>query len=373
MYRRDASEMRVLILTPTGRDGSLLAKTLEIAKIDAEIIPKAEMLLPMMAKGFGAAIIADEAVTSAHLHRVTEWLYTQPPWSDPPFIILTTKGRPSYHTSRRAQELLSIGNFTSIERPVRPETILSAVRSGLRARMKQYEVRSRQEALLQANTDLEHFAHAASHDLQEPLRNISIFSELLLSELGTGLNERHAGCLRLVRDNSKRMGHLLADLRSYALASNISDEVAEPIPAAKPLEVALANLAVTIRETEAHITIGELPKVRMREIHLAQLFQNLIGNALKYRRESLTPQVSVTALHVQGRFVFSIADNGIGIGPEYKESIFGIFKRLHTNSTYSGTGMGLAICQRIVERYLGRIWVESKPGMGSTFFFAIPA
>jgi light-regulated signal transduction histidine kinase (bacteriophytochrome) len=169
------------------------------------------------------------------------------------------------------------------------------------------------------------------------------------------------------------MDQLLADLLAYAQGSNIPDELTEPIPTAKPLEVALGNLAGSIGETSARITVGDLPVVRMREIHLAQLFQNLIGNAIKYRRDGVTPEVHVTAERSSDRWVFCIADNGIGISPEYKESIFGIFKRLHTNGKYDRTGMGLAICQRIVERYRGRIWVESEPGQGSSFLFTIPS
>jgi light-regulated signal transduction histidine kinase (bacteriophytochrome) len=254
---------------------------------------------------------------------------------------------------------------------MRPETLFSAPKTALRARMKQYEARSRQEALLQANADLEHFAHSASHDLKEPLRNIRIFSELLSTEYGNTLDERAKHFLQLISDGGKRMDQLLEDLRSYAFTSGITGQVTDPIPANKALELALANLAAPINETGARITSGELPQVRMSEVHLAQLFQNLISNAIQYRREDAPPHISVAANPAQNRLVFSITDNGIGIDPEYKEAIFGIFKRLHTSR--AGTGMGLAICQRIVERYRGRIWVESEPRNGSTFFFSIPA
>ena len=373
MYRRTAAETRVLILAPIGRDAVLLARTLEDAGIDTAIARESDMLLQMMAGGFGAIIVADEAMSAPSLHQLTHWLSSQPPWSDPPFVILTPNGRPSDYSYHRAQEFSSLGNFTLLERPVRPETIVSAVRAALRGRMKQYDVRSRQEALLKANADLEQFAHSASHDLKEPLRNISIFTDLVLREYSDALDERGRGFLELVRAGSHRMNQLLSALLEYVQAANIPDDLPEPIPAAKPLEVALENLAASIRETEARIIVGDVPTVRMREVHLAQLFQNLIGNAIKYRRDGLTPQVCVTSDRMGDRYVFRIADNGIGIAPAYKESIFGIFKRLHTTAQYTGTGMGLAICQRIVERYRGKIWVESEPGNGSTFFFTIPS
>jgi light-regulated signal transduction histidine kinase (bacteriophytochrome) len=168
------------------------------------------------------------------------------------------------------------------------------------------------------------------------------------------------------------MDALIGDLLAYTQAASNHDQDVPAIPANKPLEAALANLAQAIRESGAEVVFSDLPTVTMREIHLQQLFQNLIGNAIKYRSEEPLC-VRVGATRQDGRWLFSIKDNGIGIRPEYKETIFGIFKRLHTNDRYSGTGMGLAICQRIVERYRGRIWVESEPGKGSTFFFTIPA
>jgi light-regulated signal transduction histidine kinase (bacteriophytochrome) len=277
------------------------------------------------------------------------------------------------HSHQRAQEFSTLGNFTLIERPVRPETIQSAVRSALRGRMKQYEIRSRQQALLHANADLEQFAHSVSHDLREPLRNIRIFSELVHREHRDALSGRGAEFLEMVQTNALRMDNLLTDLLAYTQTASIPAELPEPINARDSLEAAVGNLAATIQEANAEIVTAEMPAVRMRESHLQQLFQNLLGNAIKYRRENASPHIRITSRPCGESWLFSIADNGIGIASEYREKIFGIFQRLHTNGQYSGTGMGLAICQRIVERYRGRIWVESEPGQGSTFLFTIPA
>ena len=138
------------------------------------------------------------------------------------------------------------------------------------------------------------------------------------------------------------------------------------------LNAAIENLHRAIAESGAVITRGPLPSLPVHGAHLKQLFQNLIGNAIKYRKPDLAPAIHVSAERQNGSWVLSIRDNGIGIAPEYKEHIFGLFKRLHTNDEYSGTGIGLALCQKIVERYHGRIWVESTPGEGSTFIFSIP-
>lgn len=372
MFRRSAIEMRVLILAPVGRDARLLSGTLASLSITNVVSADAETLTAMLAEGAGAAIIAEEALTPDRLQALAEWLASQAPWSDLPIVILTHGGKPTPGSERRAHQLETLGNFTLLERPVRPETVQSAVRAALRARMRQYEVRSRQEELLRANADLEQFAHSASHDLREPIRSISVYSELLAKRYGKNLDQKGLEFLDLVRTGVKRMDALLADLLSYAHASSIPDQAPEPICAAGPLEAALENLAVAIRESNARITVGEMPVVRMRESHLEQLFQNLVSNAIKYRKEEAL-HVRLAAGRQNGYWLFRVEDNGIGIAAEYKETIFGIFKRLHTNNAYSGTGMGLAICQRIVERYRGRIWVESEPGRGATFLFTIPA
>jgi light-regulated signal transduction histidine kinase (bacteriophytochrome) len=168
------------------------------------------------------------------------------------------------------------------------------------------------------------------------------------------------------------MDALLTDLLSYAHASSIPDEMPVPTCARGPLEAALDSLAGAIRESGARITVGEMPMVRMHQSHLEQVFQNLVGNAIKYRKDE-PPYVRLHARRQDPHWLFCVEDNGIGIAPEYRETIFGIFKRLHTSQAYSGTGMGLAICQRIIERYRGRIWVESELGQGSNFFFTVPA
>ena len=139
------------------------------------------------------------------------------------------------------------------------------------------------------------------------------------------------------------------------------------------LHSTLGDLSQAIAESGATVTYDQLPSLRAHSTHIHQLFQNLISNAIKYRRPGCPPVVHVSAQKQDGYWTFSVRDNGIGIEPEYKEHVFGLFKRLHTNDEYSGTGIGLAVCQRIVERYQGRIWVESEPGQGSTFKFAIPA
>jgi light-regulated signal transduction histidine kinase (bacteriophytochrome) len=164
---------------------------------------------------------------------------------------------------------------------------------------------------------------------------------------------------------------LVGDLLAYTQVTRL-DMPAEPTDANEALAAALASLSGAIAQSGASVTSDPLPALRIPGIHLQQLFQNLIGNAIKYRNPNRAPFVQVSGKEQKGSWIFSVRDNGIGIEAEYKEHIFGLFKRLHTADEYSGTGIGLAICQRIVERYHGRIWVESEPGKGSTFVFALP-
>ncbi len=372
MYRRSEQEMRVLILAPTGRDAFLLAGTLTAADIPSEICLDSAGLLEMLGQGAAAAMVAEEGLSHSDVKGLVDWLNSQPPWSDMPFIVLTSKGRANAATARKALELQTLGNATFLERPLRPETISAAVRTALRARMRQYEISRRQETLTRLNADLEQFAYSASHDLQEPIRNISIYSDLLSKRYGDRLDGTGQEFLRCVNQGARRMDMLVRDLLTYTKAASIADELPEPVAVEKPLQDALSNLAEAIRQTDAQLCYHALPKVRMREVHLQQVFQNLIGNAIKYRSAE-RPQISISAQRNEGYWRFEIQDNGIGISPEYKEQIFGLFKRLHANHEYTGTGIGLALCQRIVERYRGRIWVESEPGKGSIFFFTVPA
>lgn len=235
-----------------------------------------------------------------------------------------------------------------------------------------HEAKLLQLELQRANRDLEQFAYSASHDLQEPLRSVRIFSELLFERCREKFAGQELEFLQNVRDGAGRMEMLVRDLLAYTRATNVEKQ-SEAVDSNAVFQLALGNLAGAIAETGATVDCDDLPRVPVHATQLQQLFQNLVGNALKYHRPEVPPIVHVTARRENDVWIVSVSDNGIGIEPEYQEKIFGLFKRLHTGDAYSGTGIGLAICQRIVERNNGRIWVESQPGKGSTFNFTLPA
>jgi light-regulated signal transduction histidine kinase (bacteriophytochrome) len=200
---------------------------------------------------------------------------------------------------------------------------------------------------------------------------VSTYGELLRKEFGGTLGSTGEQYLEYIIQGALRMEHLLRDLRGYAQASTSELEPSEDIDANAVLDKVLTGLQSAIDENCAIVTNKGLPKIRFLEFQLEQLFQNLISNAIRYCSTD-APQIQVAASLENNEWKFSVQDNGIGIDPQYKEQVFGLFKRLHSNAEYPGTGMGLAICQRIVERAGGRIWVESELGRGSTFFFTIP-
>ena len=228
-----------------------------------------------------------------------------------------------------------------------------------------------EDDLRRANADLEQFAYSASHDLQEPLRTIKIYSELLADRLAASVEGETAEFLDFLRTAATRMEMLVRDLLAYTQVHTL-DTPLEEVDANETLHEALSNLGGAITESSAVVTCDKLPSVRAHGTHLRQLFQNLVSNAIKYRSDERTPAVHIGAERHDGFWIFTVRDNGIGIHPEFKEQIFGLFSRLHNNDHYAGTGIGLAICQRILERYHGRIWVESEPGRGSEFRFALP-
>jgi PAS domain S-box-containing protein len=238
-----------------------------------------------------------------------------------------------------------------------------------RGRQEQ-QLREANAALIRSNEDLQQFAYSASHDLQEPLRMVSIYSELLKKKFGGKLGPVGQEYLDFATTGATRMEQLLKALRAYTFASTAELEPAGVIDATESLAKAMEDLKAAIKDSGAIINQTPLPRVRILAFQLEQVFQNLIGNAIRYRRVS-PPTIDIGA-HRKGRdWVFSVQDNGIGIDPRYKEQVFGIFKRLQ-NSPEQGTGMGLAISERVIRRAGGRIWVESEPGQGSTFFFTLP-
>ena len=235
-------------------------------------------------------------------------------------------------------------------------------------------LRATAEKLDRSNRDLEQFAYIASHDLQEPLRMVHGFMDLLREHYRDKLDPCGQEYISYATDGAARMQELIADLLTFSRVDR-GDKASRPVPvdAQECLNRALENLGPSIADAKANVTSGPMPTVLSNQTQLSQLFQNLIGNAVKFHRPDKPPEIRIDCRKSQGAWRFEVHDNGIGIAPKDYDRIFQIFQRLHTRDEYHGTGIGLALCKKIVERQGGRIWVESQKGCGSTFYFTIPA
>ncbi len=225
--------------------------------------------------------------------------------------------------------------------------------------------------LKRSNEELERFAYVSSHDLQEPLRMVTLYSQLLERRYKDSLDSDADDFIEYIVENAKRMKQLIDDLLEYSRVTNKAKEF-ENVDLEKILDLVLTNLSVSIAENNVKVNHEPLPTVFGDENQMLQIFQNLITNAIKFRgRES--PEINITAKKGQTEWIFSVSDNGIGINPEHQKQIFEVFKRLHTKEEYPGTGIGLSIVQKIIKHHGGQIWVESESGKGSTFYFTIPS
>ena len=224
--------------------------------------------------------------------------------------------------------------------------------------------------LRHSNEALEQFAHVASHDLQEPLRMVASYTQLLSKRYRGKLDSDADEFIAYAVDGTRRMKRLIEDLLLYSRAGRGSPPF-RIFRSEAALQEALTNLRTAIEESQALVTYDALPTVVAADSQVVQVFQNLVGNAIKYRGE-VAPQIHVSARTTEEEWIFSVADNGIGIEPRFYERVFEIFQRLHGRGEYEGTGIGLAICKRILQQQGGRIWVESESGKGSVFHFALP-
>lgn len=254
-----------------------------------------------------------------------------------------------------------------------PEVIRRALREKQERELRRQAERNlaqKVDELARSNADLEQFAYVASHDLQEPLRMVAAYTQLLSERYRGKLDETADKFIGYASEGALRMQVLIQDLLAFSRIGRKEGAYAS-VDCNAVMEEVRQALASAIQESGAVITYADLPAIWADHTQMAQIFQNLIGNAIKFRGTG-APVISVQAEKEDRHWVFSVKDNGIGIAPEYTENIFVVFQRLHARTEYPGNGIGLAICKKIVERYGGKIWVESQPGAGSTFKFTIP-
>jgi len=282
--------------------------------------------------------------------------------TDYPLMIRHAKGRLTEVLYNASVYKDAGGNVLGVFAAARDVTALKQTEASLKANVTE---------LARSNGDLQQFAYVASHDLQEPLRTISSFSQLLARRYQSKLDSDADEFLAFIVDGALRMQTLINDLLAFSRVGTRGN-LFGPVNCEEILHSAEENLKTAIEESGAVITHDSLPVLMADKLQLTQLFQNLLGNAIKFRRPEEPPRIQVSARRMDGAWQFSVRDNGIGINPQYFDRIFIIFQRLHGREQYTGTGIGLAICKKIVERHGGRLWVESESGSGSIFHFTIP-
>jgi signal transduction histidine kinase len=369
-------ELRVLVLAPRGRDARVICEVLQRAGICAERCVTVEDLGQEFQAGAGASVLTTEALSVSKIQVLEQVLDLQPAWSALPFLLLTGGGASTQRSMRQLALLERLRNITLLERPLRRVTLVSAVQVALRLRKRQYEIRDylverqqREAELQHVNEELRQFAYVASHDLQEPLRTVAIYVQLLTQRLQGQLDDEDQEFMGYVVEGAQRMQALIIDLLAYSRVEQ-NAELTETDSEAV-LEQALHDLRLAVAESGAVVTHDTLPTVTAVPEQLRQVLENLLSNAVKFRGPE-PPRIHLSAQRQGTEWVFSVRDNGIGLEPKYAPRIFQMFQRLHTRRKYPGTGIGLTICKKIVERHGGRIWVESEPGQGATFCFTLP-
>lgn len=277
-------------------------------------------------------------------------------------------------TERRLQEMLGYQQveeqLLKHEMRLREQTETKLRKANHRLNNMAFQLQGANAALMRSNLELEQFAYVASHDLQEPLRTVAQNAELLREQYDGQLNERAQQSLEFLCAGAERMSMLVRDLLQYSLVGQ-QEALSEVVDCNDAVSRAVTELHAIIAESGATVDVHPLLTIVGSRRLLQQLFQNLIGNAIKFRREAV-PRIVVSSKTTADSVAISVSDNGIGIMPEHQERIFRIFQRLHTKDQYHGTGIGLAVAQRIVHRHGGRIEVESEPGVGSTFRVVLP-
>lgn len=253
------------------------------------------------------------------------------------------------------------------------QLIISTIRDVTERKRAEELLRAAAADLARSNGELEQFAYVASHDLQEPLRMVASYTQLLARRYKDRLDEDANEFIEFAVDGARRMQDLINDLLAYSRVGTRALQL-EQVDCNRLVDDVVRDLAPAIADSDGSVTRDDLPRIAADSTQLRQLFQNLIANGIKFRRPAESPHVHVTATRRdESAWVFGVADNGIGIEPQYVDRIFALFQRLHSRDQYPGTGIGLAICKKIVERHGGAIWLDSEPGRGTTFWFSLPS
>jgi len=359
-----ARRLRVLVVEDDPSDVELVLHALKAGGIEAdrEVVQTPEEFMRCIRKNNYAVVLADYNLLEWNGLETVEILRRE--GLDVPVILVS-----GALGEVKAVECIKQGAADYVLKDQLPR-LADVVGRAIREKQLRDEHRRTLNELARSNRDLEQFAYVASHDLQEPLRMVATYTQLLAERYKGKIDQNADKYIHYAVDGALRMQTLVKDLLAYSRVGRHASE-RQQTDCNLVLQSVIANLHPLIQESGARVIYANLPTLMANRSELLQLFQNLIGNAIKFR-SSAPPEIRISAEDKTGEWIMSVADNGIGIAPEHAETVFVIFRRLHTHEEYPGSGIGLAICKRIVEEQGGHIWVESQPGKGAKFNFILP-
>lgn len=360
---------RPKILCVDDHPENLLALEMSLSVLDVEIVSahSGEEALAKTLEDEFALVLLDVQMPGMDGFEVLELLRKDKKTQYLPVIFLTAIYRDQQHILKGIQ----FGAIDFITKPIEREILVGKVKLFIELYEQRKEIESYASALEQANEELDRFAAVVSHDLKSPLNNIMGFSAVLDEEIDAHTSETAIECINLISDSSQRMSKLINNLLSYTKV-NSQDVNFTSVDLNLVLKNLLKDMAHKIQESQAVIEVGELPQVHGDEVQLAELFQNLITNALKFIPEGMNPNISIDSRSWEKTYQIRVKDNGIGFPPEQAHTIFKAFKRLESATHYEGTGLGLSTCKRIADRHRGSISAESESGAGATFYIYLP-
>ncbi len=362
------------ILIVDDRPENLLAIESTLDEMDVELVRamSGSEALSLILRHEFALVLMDVQMPEMDGFEAAQLIRDNEATAQLPIIFVTAISKDERHMMRGYET----GAVDYLFKPYNPRVLESKVRVFLDLYRKQRELKdalaalnASQEALEARSKEMHSFAHIAAHDLKAPLRRISSFSQILVEDYGDKLDDDARGYFDRIVTNARHMTQLVDDLLQYARSGKL-DKPFETLDMKVLTEQVVKLLETVVEEAEATVEVDYLPLLRGDETSLKQLMQNLIANALKFRGEE-SPVVKVTAAEVDGRWQFSVSDNGIGIPEEHQEKVFGSFERLHSQTEFEGSGLGLATCKKLVEQHRGKIWLESTQGEGTTFHFTV--
>jgi signal transduction histidine kinase len=409
---------RIIVVAPSGHDAENTAQVLRAETIAVHVCEELEEACSEARSGVGGFLFTNESLTSRSLGRLLQLLEQQPPWSDIPIILLANsqdRGIPTFHSHNA---LGSSSAVTVLDRPLRVVTLVSAVKASLRARRRQYQVRDllqqrdsilaelrerattletsqselviakekiahhaseleqtvaeRTAKLRETIAQLEAFSYSISHDMRGPLRAMQQYSQILLDDFKQQIPTEAADYLGRIFRGAHRLDRLIQDVLTYSRAARVAMPLVAVDVDKLVRDIIQQYPAFQPPKAEVQILLP-IPKVLANEASLTQCISNLLDNAVKFTRPNEIPKVKVYPGAINGRVQISIEDNGIGIAPENQERIFNIFERIHHDREYEGTGIGLSIVKKTVERMGGEVGVQSGMGLGSTFWIKLPS